>query len=176
MLETLVFTACAAFAVAVIFLVARMRYGRAREADWLPSDLVGAKIAFAEKQFSINMPVRLVSRIDRAYEVDAGYHLMEFKTRKYERVYRSDIIELSVQRMTLAGETGVHVEDNATVIIDTGHHRVAKKVWLLTDEKIVALIKRREGILVGTTQANYAESSALCQHCAYLKECKSDFG
>lgn len=176
MLETILFTAGAVCAVVVVVRVARMHSARAREATWLPADLIGAKIAFAERQFSINRPARLVSRVDRAYAVDAGYQLMEFKTRRLERVYLSDVIELSVQRMTVAGETGVHVEDTATVVIDTGERRIAKKVWLLTDEKVLAMIKRREGILASTIQPNYAESSALCKHCAYLEECKPDTG
>ena len=87
-----------------------------RQAD----DLTGCRLVFSEKTFSINQPIMLTSRVDRVYHDGIAMVLMELKTRYAERVYSSDIIELSAQRLAVSfytgGRTTTHIRgDPATL-------------------------------------------------------------
>jgi hypothetical protein len=91
-----------ALAILVLFVALYLhirRQGAAFSERWLPDDLHGAELAFAEKKF-VSMRLGLVARLDRAYRgADDVLHLVELKTRDHDRAYTSDVIELSVQRL-----------------------------------------------------------------------------
>jgi hypothetical protein len=77
---------------------------RAKQAEpdesWLPREIAGGQLAFAEKRFESRRH-GLVARLDRAYRAGGELHLVELKTRAYFAAHASDAIELSVQRLVL---------------------------------------------------------------------------
>lgn len=131
---------------------------------------------YAEQTFRIRQPVTLVARVDRGYELRGKLYLAEFKTRKFNRVYRSDIVELSAQRMAIEGSTEQTVSRTAYVVIvdSAGMTRAVQQVRLMEREELMTLIRRRQAILEGWLMPHYAKSDALCRKCGFKKECRPD--
>ena len=146
------------------------------ERQWLPEELRAAELSFAERTFRIWRPIALIARIDRGYRLGEEIRLAEFKTRPTNKVYRSDVIELSAQRMAMEKNTGVMVSKIGYVFLQdrNGKRKLAKRVFLMDTKEIIDLAARRQGIIEGKIQARYAESDGLCKVCAYKSECRPD--
>ena len=130
-------------------------------------------MAYAEKTF--RSPRRkIVARLDRAYRVAGKLHLVELKTRKWHRVYRSDIIELSAQRLALQEDTGEDVSDLAIVITQVGRDRRAHRVALMAPDEVVALARRRQDILAGSVTPEYAPHDGVCKGCGLKERCRPE--
>ena len=149
---------------------------RASERRWLPRKLQHAQLAFAEKTFRTWRPIGLIARIDRGYRLRGEVYLAEFKTRTRAMVYSSDVIELSAQRLVVEQSTGQRVNDVGYVLTQDpmGRHRSVHKVHLLPTADVIAVARRREGLLNGRVFSKYTNSEGLCRHCSYRAECKSD--
>ena len=156
-------------------MVLRAR-ARASERSWLPRDLQHAQLAFAEKTFRTWRPIRLIARIDRGYRLNGEVHLAEFKTRPRAVVYSSDVIELSAQRLVVEQSTGQRVNEVGYVLtqVPLGKHRSVHQVHLLQRAEVIAVARRREGILNGRVVSKYTDSERLCRNCSYRAECKPD--
>ncbi|WP_157691749.1 CRISPR-associated protein Cas4 [Noviherbaspirillum autotrophicum] len=149
---------------------------RSRDSAWLPVELKGAKLLYAEQRFTITNPLALVARVDRGYALNGTVHLVEFKTREVPRDYRSDIIELSAQRLAVEQSTGYAVSDIGYVVIQSPARgeRSVQQVRLMTAENVVALAQRRARILEGRIVPQYTKSEALCRKCAFQEECRPE--
>lgn len=147
---------------------------RARDSAWIPAELKGAKLLYAEQCFTISHPLALVARVDRGYVLNGKLHLVEFKTREIHRTYRSDIIELSAQRLAVEQSTGYAVSDIGYVVIQNPARgeRSVQQVRLMTADDVVALAQRRTRILEGRIAPQYTKSEALCRKCAFQEECR----
>jgi len=165
-----------ALASAMAWKLARKWRARVSEERWRPPELQRAALAFAEKTFKVWRPIRLIARADRGYWFEGKLHLAEFKTRARAVAYSSDVIELSAQRVAIEMSTGERVSEIGYVLVQdaVGKRRSVHKVRVLPRAAVVALAKRREGILKGTVVPKYTSSQGLCRHCAYRAECKPD--
>lgn len=171
---------CAAVAVAVLvaMLILRRRRGAAREDAEVasrPPALRTATLAYMEEQFRIRAPIPLVARVDRAYRgSDGELVLVELKTRWNDRVYATDVIQLSVQRVALEGQTRQRVAATGFVTVQlpkgTGAPR-SHRVELMDAKKVIALHRRREDIISGRITPRYADSRSACAGCAFRTRC-----
>lgn len=156
-----------------------IRRGGAKAAieRWLPAELRKAELKFAEQTFRIRWPISLTARADRGYVVDGKIRLAEFKTRASDRVYASDVIELSAQRMAIEVGTGDKVSKTGYVFIQdlSGKKRSVQRVQLMGKHELMAVVRQREGILAGTVEPRHAESAGLCRQCEFRKECRPDW-
>lgn len=162
----------------VIGWLARGAIGRRRSKaqDWMPAELRMARLAYAEQLFRSTGPVAVSAKVDRAYRDRAGaVTLVELKTRKADKVYLSDVIELSAQRLALHSQTGEKVSEHGYVVVQrvpVGPTRQrAHRVKLLADEQISFIVTRRERLLIQAETPGPPRSAALCEHCTYLSEC-----
>jgi hypothetical protein len=118
-----------------------------------PEELSDAKLVHTETLFRVSKPVGLVARLDRAYQMPSGLVvLVEFKSRWINRPLLSDVIQLSVQRMAVEGQTRQAVASHGYVVVKApGKHapQTAHRVELMSDVQVLALIKRRDDILAG---------------------------
>ena len=155
----------------------RLRIVVAKRAEMAsrPDALAGARLLYMEKQFRIRRPVSLRSRIDRAYQIaDGTIVLVELKTRWKDRVYASDVIQLSAQRMALEGQTGQRVAAHAFVTVQKPSETVAQRshrVELMETSEVVALLRRREDIVAGRVSPRYVDSPRACKECAFRTRC-----
>jgi CRISPR/Cas system-associated exonuclease Cas4 (RecB family) len=162
--------------VALILWLVRLWMGRHRvgERASRPRELAGAELVYMEKLFRITEPIRLVARVDRVYRRANGLLvLVELKTRLAARVYETDRIQLSVQKLAIEAQTGEVVEPQAFVSFasPTSRRVHSQSVTLLGVEEIVALARRREAILKGRVEPSYARSPRACSGCVFRPEC-----
>ncbi|PKO28631.1 MAG: hypothetical protein CVU32_00015 [Betaproteobacteria bacterium HGW-Betaproteobacteria-5] len=140
---------------------------------WLPQELRRATLVYAEQLFRAPGPITLTAKVDRGYRDPAGIIiLVELKIRQHDRVFHSDVIELSAQRVALMAETGGQVALYAYVIVQgPSGRRVAHQVGLLDVVGVEALIQRRESILTGRVTPGCSRSVNLCRRCVFQRRC-----
>ena len=176
--DTLGWLLGAIFAATILVMLAKAA-GRQRvvreEQQWRPNEMRNAELAFAEKDFYINSPDRIVARVDRVYRRPDRVHVVtELKRRDRARVFESDRIELSVQRLAVA-KSGLPVSDTGYVVVEGAQGaRRALPVRLLPDSAIIGLAQRFRQLMAGRAQPTKANRAAVCQKCAYQRECRPD--
>ena len=172
---------CAVAVVGFALVMAWMRSlethaARAERAS-RPAALRDAELVYMERLFRISTPVGLVARLDRAYRMPSGLLvLVEFKTRWSNQPFLSDVIQLSAQRMAVMGQTGQSVASYGYVMVKAPTMRAlptAYRVELLSDDQVVALVRRREAILAKRISARRAWSKNACLTCALRQKCDS---
>lgn len=169
----LLVAACAACVGVMLTLahVARRRVAAANE--WLPGALNNHSLAYSETTFRSGGDRQVVARVDRAYRGHNGLiTLVELKTRRADRAYLSDIIELSAQRVALEGETGEPVARTGWVVVESATRRTAHRVTLMSPRAVWALASRRDALLAGTALPNYPATSEVCSSCPHRGRCR----
>ncbi len=172
---------CAVAVVGFALIMARWR-SLESHAAWAerasrPAALRDAELVYMERLFRISTPVGLVAKLDRAYRMPSGLLvLVEFKTRWSNQPCLSDVIQLSAQRMAVMGQTGQSVASYGYVMVKAPTMRAlptAYRVELLSDDQVVALVRRREAILAKRISARRAWSKNACLTCALRQKCDS---
>jgi hypothetical protein len=140
--------------------------------DWMPRELCGARLVYAERLFRSQAPP-VAAKVDRVYRCDGRLMLVELKTRAGQHVHASDVIELSAQRVAVESETGEQVADVAWVLMQRldGSARVVRPVALMSREHIRAMVLRRERLLAGHLEAARCRNARLCETCGLRREC-----
>jgi hypothetical protein len=141
----------------------------------VPRELRGARLLYAERLFRSTGRTPITARVDRAYQVPSGeIVLIELKTRDRNRVYPSDIVELSAQRAVVELQTGEMVAHHAYVAVQrTGKvMHVVHRVQLMAISDVNELAARREAIVTGRIAPRYADSVQVCQRCAFADDCE----
>lgn len=139
----------------------------------VPMELQCATLAYAEKLFRDPGPIALTVKVDRAYRVEGKVLiLVELKTRRSNRPYHSDVIELSAQRVAIMRQTGEEVALHGYVVVRTEDgSRTFHRVDLLSAAEVDALIDRRGAILKGLIRPQRACAPNLCGQCEFEKKC-----
>jgi CRISPR/Cas system-associated exonuclease Cas4 (RecB family) len=174
----LAWSAVDAFAVLVVALVLRRRRGAMRKTAELasrPRALRNASLVYMEEQFRILAPIPLIARVDRAYRAaDGELVLVELKTRSSDRAYATDVIQLSVQKMAIEGQIRQRVSARGFVTVQASDGTAATRshqVALMETLPVIALFRRREGIVSGRITPRYADSPSACEGCAFRARC-----
>lgn len=156
-----------------LFVWAMHHLGNQGELAWLPKELRQAQLAYAEELFRVTGSVVLTAKVDRGYRTLAGIIiLLELKCRQQNRVYRSDIIELSAQRVALMVQMREEVALYAYVVVQgPSGYRAAHRVGLIDVVEVDALISRREAILAGSISPRPACNPLLCRGCWFKQRC-----
>ncbi|WP_428422835.1 PD-(D/E)XK nuclease family protein [Methylibium sp.] len=159
-------------------MIVAVRRRRAALADCMerasrPLDLKDAELIYLEKRFDVSAPVRLSTRLDRAYRMPSGLVvLLELKTRSVNRVFPADVIQLSAQKLALERQTRHVVARHGYVVVQMPDGaREAQRVQLVPGEAVVALVRRREAVLAGLINPRPAASVGVCRACAYRSIC-----
>ena len=165
----------AAVAILLSMAVQRARR-RAHRADrWMPEGLGEASLAYVERTFCSEGPRHVVARMDRAYRSPRGLiTLVELKTRAEDRVYASDVIEISAQRLALSSETGEEVVPFAFVVVESSSGRTSERVKLMSADQVRKLVDRRHDLLEGRLVPRPPVHARLCRKCTHRDRC--DFG
>lgn len=142
-----------------------------------PDALRDAELVYMERLFRISKPVGVVAKIDRAYRLPSGLLvLVELKTRWINEPCLSDVIQLSAQMVAVMGQTGQLVASYGYVMVKAPNKRAlptAYRVELLSEEQVVALVRRREAILARRILPRRAWSTKACRTCALRQQCDS---
>lgn len=147
------------------------------KAGWsLPPELCDARLVYAERLFCWPGPVTITAKVDRVYRnATDNLVLVELKTRATNRVYWSDVIELSAQRLALMGQTGAAVADYAYVLIERpdGSRSGCHRVRLMASRNVMALATRRQELLLGEAEPQPACFRGMCRKCVFVRFCDS---
>lgn len=140
-----------------------------------PDALRDAELVYMERLFRTSKPVGVVAKIDRVYRMPTGLLvLVELKTRWANQPSLSDVIQLSAQRVAVMGQTHQAVASYAYVMVKAPTRRAlptVHRVQLMTDEQVVALVKRREDILAGRVLPRSSYSQKACLTCVFRAQC-----
>lgn len=140
-----------------------------------PAALRDAELVYMERLFRVSTPVGLMAKLDRAYRLPSGVIvLVEFKTRWSNQPCLSDVIQLSAQRMAVMGQTGQAVASHAYVMVKTQAGRslpTAHCVELMSDDQVIALIRRRGDLLAGRLLPRRPLSLRTCDTCSFRGRC-----
>lgn len=149
--------------------------GRVRsDRSGFPPEFRRARIAYAEKLFRSTGPLVITARVDRVYRAETGtLVLAEFKTRVTDRVYPSDVIELSAQRLALMAQTGETVAEYAYVLTRRLESRPTKwhRVRLLPVTDVLTLGARWNGLITGKVAPRPPCLSGICPTCPFVHRC-----
>ncbi|BDI05968.1 hypothetical protein [Sphaerotilus microaerophilus] len=146
-----------------------------QRSQFLPAHLQGAQQIWTEREFVIDEPVRLVARVDAAWRLASGeVVLAEVKHRRHDRVHRSDVVQLSAQRLAAVAVTGESIAQWGWVCVYRGRwwrrsrwHRVD----LMTQGQVIELVLRRERLVAGEVQARTAVAGGVCLSCEWRSGC-----
>lgn len=171
---------CAVAVVGFALVTARRRlletHAARAELASRPAALRDAELVYMERLFQLSTPVGLVAKLDRAYRMPSGLLvLVEFKTRWSNQPCLSDVIQLSAQRMAVMGQTRQAVASYAYVMVKVRSGRAlptAHRVNLMSDDQVVALVRRREAILAGHVLPHRPWSRKTCLSCAFRAQCE----
>ena len=170
---------CAVAVVGFALVMARWRSiethaARAERAS-RPAALRDAELVYMERLFRISTPVGLVAKLDRAYRMPSGLLvLVEFKTRWSNQPCLSDVIQLSAQRVAVMGQTHQAVASYAYVMVKAPTGRglpIVHRVQLMSDEHVVALVRRREDVLADRVLPRRPQFRKTCLSCVFRGQC-----
>ncbi|THF61087.1 PD-(D/E)XK nuclease family protein [Pseudothauera nasutitermitis] len=159
--------------LAAVLLAWAYRLRRRPENAWMPRELRRATLAYAEQLFKAPSRVMLTAKVDRTYRDRSGILiLVELKTRRLDRPYLSDVIELSAQRVAIMRQTGEPVAMHGYVVVQSRPgHRTSHRVALLTEDEVDGLIVRWEAIVGGHAQPRRSGALRLCRGCGFAGNC-----
>lgn len=152
------------------FVFSRKNWQRSKPS--MPAELAAAELWCSEKLFRCQKPAMLVFKPDRVYKSANGMLIVE-ETKTHDRVYPSDVLQLSVAATGLRSISNLKVADYGYVrlVTDGGRLTEFKKVRLLQDREIVAIHNRRQRILNGEIMPVKTCQAGLCKGCAYQGAC-----
>ena len=140
-----------------------------------PAALRDAELVYLERLFRTSKPIGVVAKIDRAYRMPSGLLvLVELKTRWANQPSLSDVIQLSAQRVAVMGQTHQAVASYAYVMVKAPTGRglpIVHRVQLMSDEQVVALVRRREDVLADRVLPRRPQSRKTCLSCVFRGQC-----
>ena len=177
MSAVLCLSAFAGAILAATIWIAYRQWLELREYAWLPEELKGATLEFAERLFHTKWPFQLFAKIDRAYRTADGLLVLtELKRRFHQRAYRSDVVELSAQKLAIERGARRSVATVGFVVIEhpATRKRTPIPVSLLREGDLVALRQRYRLLALGAVVPEKANDMRLCRSCAYADRCKPE--
>jgi hypothetical protein len=146
------------------------------ERAWRPRELKNARLIYAEKLFRTWTPFPLIAKVDRAYLLGETIVLVELKTRNAPAVYRSDIIELSAQRVAIEGSTHRHVSKVGYIIVQNPHTRTqtTHEVALLSTGQVISAAQKYEALNAGRIAPAKTDRRGLCVKCPFVGDCRPE--
>lgn len=126
------------------------------------------KIYLVEHYMKIDNPIPLCGTPDVVW-INKQETLIAADYKNRFKVYDSDIIQLSVYRLLLERTQRKKVARYGFIHLKNGK-RV--KVDLLSNDEVIKLYQRYQGITGGTMRTRYSNSTGYCQYCRYTGNCR----
>lgn len=139
----------------------------------LPPALKTARTWAKETFFESNGPMNLRGRIDHAFELEnGGIVLTETKTRRFQRIYPSDTLQLSAYRELIQWSTRKQVENIAYVRALTPAGNRFLPLQLLPGAEVQAAYQIYRDLQSGKYPGERCKNQAICKTCMYQRECR----
>ncbi len=140
----------------------------------LPSELQSSKLWGKEKPFSCTGSVNLTGRIDEAFELpDGDIVVSDTKSRATQRVYKSDILQVSAYKVVIEASTRKRVRDHGYIRLLTPQGNEYRRIELLSANEVAAAYQLHDDLQQGRYPGEKCGRPAVCRGCAYRVECES---
>ena len=137
----------------------------------MPQELQEARLIASEHFITTDEPRKMHGALDQLYRLKTNACVLsDTKTRPQPRVYRKDIVQLSVYRVILQRK-GYQMADHAYVRIVTPEGISYKPVSLLSEEETVQEYDRTKQVLNREVKPLIAEHKGMCGSCAQQINC-----
>ena len=164
--------------VFVVVYIARIKWREVNRHRWIlkedmPLELQEARLVGSEKYIETYRPRKMNGAYDQLYKLKASkvHVIVDSKTRKRVRVYKKDIVQLSLYRVILQRK-GFEVADYAYFRVVTKHGVKYVKETLLNEELTVAEYDNAKAVLDGKKEPLTAENQRMCKGCGQQPNCK----
>lgn len=121
-----------------------------------------------ERFLKITNPVPLCGKPDVVWEARDGTLIVgDYKSRDNQKVYESEVIQLSVYKLLVEKTQNRRVADYGFIHFK---NRSMKKVYLMTEAEIIALYYRYWNVIAGEVEACAANTN-YCRYCSHKRKC-----
>ena len=118
--------------------------------------------------------VNLTGRIDEAFELpDGDLVLSDTKSRAAQRVYKSDILQVSAYKVVIEASTKKRVRDHGYIRLLTPQGNEYRRIDLLSANEVAAAYQLHDDLQQGRYPGEKCGRPAVCRGCAYRVECES---
>lgn len=137
----------------------------------MPEELATGRLIHSEHYIKTDAPRMMHGTLDQLYKLVSGLQvLVDSKTRQQHRVYRKDIVQVSVYNVILRNK-GHKTADYAYFRVVTPEGVKYIKKMLLSEQEVVAEYDRTNELLTRKTQPGYAEHVGMCRSCGQRTNC-----
>ncbi len=162
----------------VIFLIRKIKHRRWINKENLPREIWSASLWGSEKSIHCTRPIKLHGKVDQVYQKKDGTLIVtDAKFRAIDRIYKSDIVQLSVYRVILRN-SGFMARLFPRKVAKYGYIRLQvsnkisyKRVKLLTEKDIVLLADSYYRVTNGIVAPTRSTVKSLCRKCPYHENC-----
>jgi CRISPR/Cas system-associated exonuclease Cas4 (RecB family) len=164
-----------AFAGAMVFFadrwIKRFRSRRIRKKDPnIPQQLLDAKLLFSEHPIACRKPRPMHGQPDRVYQLDSGQKIpVDIKTRASQKVFQTDVIQLSVYALILNGD---NMPTQGYIRFDSAKGLpVYKRVRLMSYAEVIEHYDHRQALIAGAVAPRGAKVKGQCTGCGHNPVC-----
>lgn len=137
----------------------------------MPTELIEAQLVHSEHYIRTFKPRKMHGALDQLYRLVTGFHvLVDTKTRDKHRIYRKDIVQLSIYRVILE-KMGYKMERYAYFRVVTPNGVEYMQADLLTEETVVLEYDRTQALINGDAEPTIAQHKGMCQNCPQQINC-----
>lgn len=137
----------------------------------MPKELQTARLIFSEHYISTVSPRKMHGALDQLYKLATGIHvLVDSKTRETPRIYKKDIVQLSVYRLILI-KLGYQMSDYAYFRVVTPEGVKYMKSALLGEVDTVKEYDRTRQVLNREATPTVAQHKGMCASCPQQINC-----
>lgn len=137
----------------------------------MPQDLQEGRLIASEHFITTDAPRKMHGALDQLYRLKTDQCVLsDTKTRPQPRVYRKDIVQLSVYRVILQRK-GYQMADYGYVRLVTPEGVTYKKANLLSEAETVQEYDRTKQVLNREVSPTIADHKGMCASCAQQINC-----
>jgi CRISPR/Cas system-associated exonuclease Cas4 (RecB family) len=147
------------------------------EQRWMPRELRRATRIAVEQEFACVDPTPLIARPDQVFELRNGALVVsDLKIRDHNRIYNTDVAQLSLDRLVLQSATGRLVAAHGYILIRhpiTGTY-LAHRISLWSETRTQAIVARYQALRDQAATPVKANQRGKCANCGHRRICRPE--
>lgn len=137
----------------------------------MPEELQTARLILSEHYISTEMPRKMNGAVDQLYRLQTKLNvLVDSKTRDKPRIFKKDIVQLSVYRLILTNQ-GYQMADYAYIRVVSEEGVNYLKTALLSEADTIKEYDRTKQVLNREVTPMVAEHKGMCASCPQQINC-----
>lgn len=138
----------------------------------LPAMLEKARTWAKEREFRIGGRRPMHGVLDEAFELpDGTIVISETKSRRFKTIYKSDVLQVSAQRVLVENHQRRTVSSEGFVRLLTPQGNEFRPIKLMTADEVAQAYDLYRQLSRGAIVGDKCRAPNLCRSCAYKEEC-----